>query len=218
MATRAVAVECFGLHWIDNIAWLVQSDEVVNFVGLRQKIRIKNPGGECPHQIPTEAEDPDQKSWKSFLNLASDPLVRAMLPIPHPPGSRTFFLQDGPRVSSELLLGLARLSSPVSLPVKPMWMLRKAIIRRELEATNLQPLIVTGITSHHRAMMEMLVEYAQYTPRTTILVGASEVVVPPSVERIETKLDQGVCAEIEQLPMEVIGALIIRRHARMESI
>jgi len=141
-----------------------------------------------------------------------------MLPIPRPPGAKTFFLQDGPQIPSELLLGLARLSSPVSLPVKPMWMLRKAIIRRELEATNLQPFVVTGITSSHRAMMEMLVEYAQYTARTIVMVGTPEVVVPPSVERIETGLDESMLADLEQLPMEVIGASIIRRHARMESI
>lgn len=210
------AAEYFGIHWIESIAWLVQDRDSVNFVGLRQKCPLKKPGGDCPHQVPTDDIDPTKEQWDTFMEIADDPLVQAMLPIPHPADDKTFFIEDAGNNLSNTLITLSRLTSPTVTAVRPMWMLRKSIIRKELVSTNIQPLVVTGTIPRNRAMFEMLVEYSLFTPRTLVVTGAPEIVIPPQMKRISTAIDRDQATRLAELPLERIGAAIIKQHARME--
>jgi hypothetical protein len=64
----------------------------------------------------------------------------------------------------------------------------------------------------------MIAKSADYFPRTVVLTGGGDVVVPKNLHRIETKITKTPLADLLTLPLETIGAAILRKYARKEPL
>lgn len=206
----------FGIHWAGAVAWLVQADGGENFVGLKNTCPVKG-SGLCNHKIPTRPlpispEEEDQ--WNQFL---ADPLVQVMLPLPREEGDRAFFLNDAEDRLTPLLQQLSRLSSPIRSCVHPFWLMNKKDFPRHLGASNIQPFVGVQATQKSQATLEHLVGVSFNAPRTVVVTGDPNLVVRDPLTRIETSLTSDAIRILEQLPLEQIGAMIVRKHARRES-
>ena len=208
----------YGINWVDNLAWLVQGRSATNFVGLNQRSPITPPTGGCNHLIPTAAPIPDNHHWEIFQKLLGDPLIQAMLPIPHDPGNRCFYLEDPQDKLGLYLTTLSRLTSPIQSVMKPAWMFKMTSAEKELQASNIQPLILTQTTAKQQDLVTSLAKLTDYAPRTIIISGNDEVVVPQQMKRIQTKIQEFNLEDLILLPLEALGATVIRRFARHEAL
>lgn len=59
---------------------------------------------------------------------------------------------------------------------------------------------------------------APYVPRPVIITGSPDVVVREPLRRIDTQLFEFPDQDLANLPLELIGALILRRYARKEPL
>ena len=209
-------VDHYGLHWDRSTAWLHQGRGATNFLGLATKspfqISVKEM---CNHLIPSAAPVPDKLQWTAFAATLSDPLVNAMLPIPNGGG---FFVSDRHDDLSLYLTSLSRLSSPITSIVKPIWRMKIRQIADELATTNVQPLVLTQATQKDQRLLTDIAKLVNYTPRTVIVTGANDLVVPPPMQRISTDIRDTDIHDLMTLPLENIGATILRRFARKEDI
>ena len=214
-----IQVDHFGVHWDGPVAWLLQGRSGANFVGLGQKCPFQIRGGVCNHMIVPTAPVPDRVHWAAFERLLGDPLVQAMLPIPGAMDRKSFFISDPGDTLPLYLATLSRLSSPIRTPVRPIWVIdRRVEIERELTRTNVQPWIVTQVTQKNQALVDMIAKSADYFPRTVILTGGGDVVVPKNLHRIETKISKTPLADLLTLPLETLGAAVLRKYARKEPL
>jgi len=121
-------VSHFGIHIdSDGVAFLEQGRGSTNVVGLSRKsgleVRLPSRRKHCNHQVPLSSPVPHDHHWQFFGSLLSDPLVRAMLPVPKS-DDRLFYIGDNPRLSTVLIL-LSKLSSPIHNVVVPIWALKR---------------------------------------------------------------------------------------------
>jgi hypothetical protein len=205
----------FGIHWAGAVAWLVQADGGENFVGLKNTCPVKG-SGLCNHKIPTKVapvSPEEEELWSQFLE---DPLVQVMLPLPREEEDRAFFLNDAEDKLTPLLRQLSRLSSPIRNCIQPFWLLNKKDFPRQLDASNIQPFIGVQATQKSQATLENLIGVSFNAPRTVIVTGDPNLVVRDPLTRIETSLTSDAIETLEQLPLEQIGAIIVRKHARRE--
>lgn len=147
-----------------------------------------------------------------------DPLVRMMLPIPHPPDERAFFVEDPEGDLSLYLSCLSRLSSPIQAIVKPAWMVTVGEIERQLRGSNIQPWVITRVDTKQLDLLDRLSDTAGHFPRTVLLAGNSDIPIPRAFKRVSTKIRDFPIEELVRLPLEVLGATVIRRWARKEDI
>ena len=214
-----IQVDNYGVHWDGPVAWLLQGRSGSNFVGLGQKCPFEIRGGVCNHMIVGTSPVPDRVHWVAFEKLLQDPLVRAMLPIPGDVDRKSFFVSDPGDTLALYLSTLSRLSSPIRTPVRPIWVIdRRTEIERALRSTNVQPWIVTQVSQKNQALVDMIAKSADYFPRTVIMTGGGDVVVPRNVHRIETKIGETSLADLLMLPLETLGAAVLRKYARKEPI
>jgi hypothetical protein len=144
-----------------------------------------------------------------------DPLVRATLPIPNGGG---FYIADPYDDLSLYLTSLARLSSPIKPIVKPLWTMTSNQIQKALRETNVQPLILSQATAKDQKLMSEVAKLINYTPRTVIVTGSADLVVPAPMQRITTEVRSMNIHDLLTLPLENLGATILRRYARKEDI
>lgn len=209
-------VDHYGLHWAGSIAWLHQGRGATNFLGLNQKSPFQvTEAGMCNHLIPGAAPIPDKLQWVEFSKILADPLVSAMLPIPN---SGAFFIEDPQDSLSLYLTSLARLSSPIKPIVRPLWMMRSAEIQKQLLTTNVQPLVFSQATAKDQKMLSEIAKLVHYTPRTVIVTGSADLVVPAPMQRIKTEIRSCDIHDLITLPLENLGATILRRYARKEQL
>ena len=220
----ASIVSHYGIHWdADNTAWLMQGRGSTNALGIKQKppFKVKLPGKavHCNHQVPLAAPVPDDYHWQYFLQILQDPLAQATLPVPKSGRGGTFYPPDPDDHLWQVLTLLSKLSSPIYNAVVPLWTLDKEAILRELQQTNVQPFVVTQCEAKHSKFLAEISKAAVYLPRKFIASGARDVVVPPSMKRIETRLgDPGLfdMSDMISLPWENLGATVIRKYMRRE--
>lgn len=208
----------YGLHWDGNVAWLLQGRGGTNFVGLKAQCPFRGPPGMCNHLVPTAAPIPDKLHWEALLEIMEDPLVKAMLPIPREGGSNAFYLEDPYDDLGLYISTLSRLSSPINPVVKPGWTFKMKDLERELTSSNIQPLCLVQMNQKNQGVVDAISKAAAYSPRTILLAGTSEVVVPKPFQRIESQIRKYDLATLMTLPMETIGAALIRRFARREQL
>lgn len=213
-----IQVEYFGLHWDGGIGWLQQGRNATNFVGLSKRSPYQNPKGMCNHMIPPTAPVPDKLQWAAFLKISEDPLVKAMLPVPHPEGERAFYINDPYDDLSIYLTCLSRLSSPITSVVKPAWTVRPAAAQRELNATNVQPWVITQVSTKEASLVSDIAKATNYFPRVVVMTGKPEVPVPSTFTRIETSIRDTPLEDLMVLSLENIGAALVRRYARKEEL
>jgi hypothetical protein len=206
-------VPCYGLHQEKNIWWLVQGRGSSNFLGLKDDVPFEGPKRACNHLIPAAAPVPDRIQWERFLEYFNDPLVQAMLPLP---GKRGVFLTDPEDTLGLLLITLSRLSSPITSIVKPAWMLTEGVLKREQQASNIQPLVLIQCTPKQQRLVDQIASGINYQPRPMVLTGDENVIISAPMERITTRIKQ--LDDLMTLPLENIGAFILRRYARRDPL
>lgn len=207
----------YGLHWEGPVAWLVQGRGGTNFVGLKKENPFKSPRFACNHLIPTAAPIPDRVHWDTFLKMRDNPVMQRMLPIPHDMQERVSFVTSRSNMEQIWFTTASRLSSPIRPVIRPAWTLKMGDLPRELSSSNVQPLVVTGLTSANQGLITAMSDLAVTHPRTIILTGDDSVVLRPSVTRLKVK-EWGDLEDLMILPLENIGAFILRRYARNEDI
>jgi hypothetical protein len=210
-------ITSYGLHWDGAVAWLVQGRSTSNFSGLKATPPFRATGM-CNHLIPTAAPIPDDVHWEKFLRIIHDPLVQAMLPLPNAAGSNAFFIEDPYDDLGLYLATLSRLSSPIRSIVKPGGAFKMKDLEQELSASNIQPLVVVQVDQKVQTVVDMVSQLAPHALRTVVLTGSEEVAVPPRIQRITTQIRKVDLAELITLPLENIGAAVMRRYARREKI
>lgn len=211
-------VENYGLHWDGAVAWLVQGRKGNNFVGLKGSCPFEVNGGMCNHMVPAAAPVPDRIHWETFMEVFPDPLVRAMLPIPHPVGEGVFYVEDPNDSLAFYLTNLSRLSSPIRNIIRPAWMMKMQQLEKELNTTNIQPLILTQVDQKSQSLVDTIGKLSMYVARPVILVGRPEVITRPPIQRIRTQIQQFDLSDLMMLPLENLGATLIRRYARREEL
>lgn len=209
-------VEHYGLHWDKSIAWLHQGRGATNFLGVNQKSPFQVvDAGMCNHLIPAAAPIPDKLQWVEFSKIIRDPLVEAMLPLPNGNG---YFVADPYDDLSLYLTTLARLSSPIRPIVKPLWTMTSNQVQKALHETNVQPLVLSQATAKDQKLLTEIAKLTNYTPRTVIVTGSADLVVPAPLQRIITHIRLMNIHDLMTLPLENIGATVLRRYARKEEI
>ncbi|MDF0603322.1 hypothetical protein P1J78_21550 [Psychromarinibacter sp. C21-152] len=211
-------VEHYGLHWDGSVAWLIQGRSGTNFVGLKAKVPFRARGGMCNHLVPAAAPIPDRVHWENWTKISDDPLVRAMMPVPHPSGQNIFFVEDPDDDLRLYLTTLSRMSSPIKRVVKPIWMTEPAELQKELTRTNVQPLALVQATTKEQKVVDTLGQMAEYIPRTVIITGQPGMVIRPPVQKIETNIRDFSLEDLLMLPFENLGALLLRRYSRREDL
>jgi hypothetical protein len=212
----------YGLHETpDGVKYLHQHGKSYNFVGVqapspfRVQLETKWP---CPHMINANAPFPDRVHWSIFMEMYRDDFVRKFLPLPRHRQDSIPFLSDPNNDKQMLLLLLSRLSSPIYPVVEHFERFNVERWTRDLRATNLCPLVLTGIKTHNQKAMEELASAALRSPRRLILVGDPMMVVRPPMERIQTLVEDLEQEKIYSLPLENLGAVMLRRFCRGEQL
>lgn len=212
------SVPYYGLHTEGSVSWLVQGRKGNNFVGIKAECPFTVSGGMCNHLIPAAAPIPDPVHWARFMEIFYDPLVQAMLPVPPAPGKHMFFVEDPEDSLALYLTSLARLSSPIVSTIKRLWSLKAKDVEKDLQTSNIQPLVLVQASPRTQVLLDVIAQVGIYFPRPVVITGASEMVVRPPIQRITTKLRDQDIAELMMLPLESIGAFLLRRYARREPL
>lgn len=193
-----------GIHWEGDIAFLLQGDKIQTAFDFEVPCPFDIVKGNCNHRI-----DLRQAVTSSRLP-ARDPLVRAMSPVPKTPGEPAAFFADSDL--NIILATLARMSSPLKLPIAPLWSLSPQKIIRELGSTNVQPLVLTGVRSIDRKDLDRVLEASPLLPRRLVLLGRSDVVLRPEAIRLDHTLGEVNIADFVSLPWEGYGAHLLKQH------
>jgi hypothetical protein len=204
--------EHFGVQWDGPVGWLQQSDGARNVLGIATSSPFEAPEGKCPHRIPLGVERPRADDWAAFQNLLQDPLVQAFLPIPREASERALFVADTTPQLFDWMTTLRRLSSPVVPSLQPLWFWSSQDLKTQLSLTNVMPWVITQVTPRDQRKVDRLLKDVVYSPRTLILIGSPHIVFSSPLKLITTTPVEGA----HKLPLEVLGAEVLRRHLRKE--
>lgn len=213
-------VSHYGLHTDkDNVIWLEQGRAGVNALGLKRRspfrVELASKKRHCNHQINLAQPVPNDSHWNYLMDIATDPLGEAVLPIPKLDAG-IYYVEQKPR-TLDIVTTLAGLSCPIHNSVVPIWVAgnRQSLVE-ELASTNLQPLVITECEPKHSALLGDLALAATYNPRKLIILG-NDVVVPPQAQRLETQLDDPDYVQMENfkaLPWAALGSVLVKKHMR----
>jgi hypothetical protein len=218
-----IEVSHYGIHWASNgLAWLEQGRSGVNAMGLREvsPFIVRAPKRKiCNHLIALNAFNPARPHLVAFENLLrSNSLMRFMLPLPknvdpETPSGVTVLRGD---VDYLRLTLLAKMSSPIKPPFLWMNMASQALIMNELEATNVQPLVLMGVQAKHTAMIrDIAAQAAMVSPRRLLIVADQDVPINLPGHDSQHLLSQHP-ADLAALPWESLGAIVTRAYMRNE--
>jgi hypothetical protein len=216
-------VSHFGVHWANgNIAYIEQEKSGTNALGLPEKspfvVQLPQRAGRCNHLIALAAPKPDQLHMQFLAKLINeDSLVRAMLPIPKT-GTGGFYVVDPANKLRLHLVLLSKLSSPITTVVRPFPSFNEAQIIEELQLTNVQPLVLTGVVAAHAPVLARIAERLPKLPRSLVLSGQADVPLPAGIQKLASEIDRYDLADLAGLPWETLGAVIVRRYMRREAL
>lgn len=215
----------YGLHLeTDGVQYLVQDGRTAdNFVGIpdRPPYEVRSRyTGPCPHIIPARPEKPSAQDWEMFMAIYHDPLVQAMLPIPKQKMSKVPFFYDETGDINRWALNLCRMSSPKGPITMHAENFRTFLAQIYLCATNVCPLVISNVTTKYQVLTDEAVRTSQFLPRRLVIIGAdSHYVVQDPMHRVKTNLGNLISEEdFINLPLEVLGANVLRKFARGEEI
>jgi hypothetical protein len=211
-------VEAYGLYQEKGVYWLCQGRRGSNFVGLKGECPFKVARGMCNHLIPAAAPVPDRVHWEFFQRILKDPVTQVMLPVPKPAGQNLFFLEDERDDLGRHLAVLSRMSSPIYPVVRPIWMMKLKELEKELRSSNIQPLVLVQADQKAQPLLDTLARMADYSPRTVLVTGKPEVVIRPPFQKLTTELLKFSIDDLIVLPLESLGATVLRRFARGEEL
>ena len=221
VADDARIVRYYGVHWDDDgLAWFLDGKRGINASDLNRPcpfiVRTESGNRHCNHQIGFATSVVNEYAWAYFLEIATDPIIDAMLPIPHT--QKLFWIDDDDRQIAPLLSMLASMSAPIYPIVRPAEsMLRLAKLQPLFGISNIQPLALTGVTYEQATLLHPLARMVETGVRTLILTGGSDVPVPDVYQKIspEVLLDRDFL-ELNQLPWASLGVTVIRKYMRGE--
>lgn len=217
-----IPVTHYGLHTTDtDIVYLHQGRSSNNFIGLKQPspFTVQLPKSKpCPHLINNASQIPDAVHWRQFTLLLTDPLVQALLPIPRGKSDLIPYLNDPQNELAMDLVILSRMSSPIYPVVHPLSKMTMGKLRDELSLTNVCPLILTGVQPSDTSFLYDIASEARMLPRRLLLTGDPSVPIRKPLQRIQTEIWDFDDLKLAGLPMESLGALLLRRFARGEKL
>jgi len=210
----------YGIHEEENgVAYLFQDTCPYGweFIGANTKssMSVRQLNNKCPHSINVHLANRNvsKKQWNTFLKIANDPLVQAMLPIIN--GRAYFFDQSQMDNATHWLACLERMSNPFHVSVVPMWQHSSKIKHKMLGVTNIHPLVFTNIKPDDVLEARQLAESSVSNPRTLILAGEGSLILPKLVRNLETRLQELISfEELVSLPLEHIGAYIVGEYCK----
>lgn len=194
----------WGVHDAEGIRFLEQA-ESTNALGLSIpspfRVRLTRKSI-CNHNIPLHLTL-DQ----GVRFLLDHNLVRVMLPLPKTDEKVIYFVDEG--WVTPVLATLQRLSSPVAGIVRPYWQRRTSEWMPELETTNVQPLVLTGIEPRHTPHIRRLAQAAAGLPRRLVLVGHAGTGTYPPIEKVRPEP-----IELPNVSWEEIGGAVLAEWMR----
>lgn len=211
----------YGIHEDDGLPFLYQDTcpQGWEFIGLNRKSNqtVKQLKNQCSHNINVNlaTRKLSKLHVRKFEAIMNDPLVQAMLPIPN---GKTYFLDEQKLENSAVWLScLERLNSPLHTWVKPAWVAGMAHIAKHMAMTNIHPMAITGFSINDGQSLSKLAEISMTAPRTVIFSGNSSLIIPKSVERIDTRLGSLISLqELVSLPLEHLGSYIMAKYCMGE--
>jgi hypothetical protein len=213
----------YGFHTDDSsgVTYLHQGRAANNFIGMRDPspfhVAVKK-SRPCPHFINAAASIPDAVHWQQFSRHLEDPLVQAMLPIPKGRSELIPFLSDPNNQMAMILVILSRMSGPIYPVVQPLRSKSKIAVLEDLSITNACPLVLTNVQCDDNDYMFELAREARTLPRRLLFTGDPLVVVRAPLQRITTGFWDVDDLSLAALPMESLGALLVRRFGRNERL
>jgi hypothetical protein len=212
----------YGLHTSEEgVVYLHQGRGADNFIGLKAPspfhVELRKAWA-CPHLINKSAPVPDIVHWEQFSRILGDQLVQAMLPVPRQREELIPYLSDPQNQLALILITLSRMSSPIYSMVKPFNSMTQLQVMKELALTNVAPLVLTGLQTENQRDVEEMAREARLMPRRLILTGDPNLVIRTPLTRIQTTLWEVDELKLAGLPMESLGALLLRRYARNERL
>lgn len=219
-------VNRYGVHWAaGKIAFLHQARGGLNALGLRENspfhVRTSRRWN-CNHSIGLNVINPARQHLVAFESLiAKNSLVRFMLPLPKAACRDTrngVALLTSKKIEDDLLdiAFLTKLSSPIKIPVFWANLTTPQALATELEMTDVQPLVVAGVTSKHLKMATDLIRAAATLPRRLLIIADDDVPLP-NVTLVDGKhmFNQDE-VDLAILPWEALGAITLRAWMRNE--
>lgn len=206
------AVVRFGVHWAaGDMAFLLQRDGYQTaydyhidspFTINKQLVRVT-----CPHKIDLRIAD-DRLLGEAPLD---DPVFQSMLPVPVG-NQKTWFST----VDREIIFELRRLFQPTRNDVSPVWYFSQNTLGDRMRSSNLGTMVFTDARLADMTSLRRLNQISSLSERRT-LVLASEVIPTPFAPDswCDTNL---TLAEVKDMPLEAIGATVLRQYMRTGKI
>lgn len=215
-------VKHFGIHWTKTgIAFLQQGRGGTNAIGLKERspffVKLPRKSMPCNHMIAPAVPVPDVKHWNFFIKFFECPLFGAFLPVPKEDAGAYYVDDPGNQLGLYLVL-LSTLSSPIYKPITPIGTLNVGAVIDELQVTNIQPFVLTLAGREHADLLEQIGTAIPRQPRRLIVTGASDVVLPPTFKRIVPTVTKWDTTDLALLPLEQLGAVVVRKHMRGEQL
>lgn len=217
-------VSNFGVHWATGgIAFLHQTRGALNALGLHERSPfLVKPEHRmaCNHMIALNAMNPSRVHLTQLETLLRhNNLVRFMLPLPKLTGdkgvARLAWAAFPEEWHTELTL-LSKLSSPIRVPIFPVNGHSPSRLLAELGMTNVQPMVVTHITTQHMEIISKLLARAATAPRKLLLVAREDVPLPGVPLTHGRDFAAAPKDELIALPWETLGGVIVRAYMRRE--
>ncbi len=214
-------VSHYGIHNHEGVAYLHQGRAATNFIGLRSQspfdVQTMKKRA-CPHLINTAAPVPDRAHWELFLRLFRDPLVRELLPVPKEYGDLVPYVNDPNNDLAMTLVILSRMGSPIYPVVQPINQLVVKTVLEELSTTNVTPLIITDVQQDDYKLMLDIATEARTLPRKLLFTGCHTLPILKPLARLDTQIRDYDELVLAAMPMETIGAAVLRKYARGEQM
>ena len=225
-AAAEYIVNHYGLHKGNDSIWYLVQDEPLsqNYVGLpdRPTFEVRSViKRHCPHSTPYKPEEVSKKDWIIFMALWHDPLVQAMSPLPKDEGvTKAPYFYDATGEIAEAARLLARLSNPKGSLTAAVNPARETLHIGYLSCTNIAPLVLTEVRTWHQKIISNIAAQSVHLPRRLVFIGYDEyMLMETGLERGKTKLPSLLpLEELAALPLEAIGATLLRKFARSEKL
>ena len=174
-------ITTFGVHHAEGGVWFLEQNTSSNALG----IRLQSPfhhvrPNKCNHRMSVISSEEE-------FSLPDNLLLREMLPTPKDQDGAIPFFVNSPSLMTDVGK-LSRLTSPVSVSevVRPIWAKNLTQSLKDLETSNVQPLVLVGVGVQHIDQLRRLCEAAIYLPRKLIFVGGQDVIPYPPIVKIPT--------------------------------
>lgn len=215
-------LKAFGLKQVNKKMYLFQdhNPQGYDFCGKRTDsgFYTNDIRGGCPHcmNVYLRTRSVPKLHSKRFKKLECDALVKAMLPYPHAYKEQQVFHFHSDRLvlPALWLRTLERMSSPLYSQVMQARETNITYLKRAMSITNIQPLVIYGITEITLGMIQELLQDLKTYPRTLILFSDIDIDGYPQGET--TIMERTNLADLVLLPMEHIGVRALDRLVTQE--